>query len=71
MPKQKGARPKVGRKLMLFHANKLTKNSESAVFQLTIDRAMDKNLDWKLLCFNVGKTTNAAFLLSSDPLTKK
>ena len=26
---------------------------------------MDKNLDWKLLCFNIAKTTNAAFLLSS------
>ena len=24
---------------------------------------MDKNLDWKLLCFNIAKTTNTAFLL--------
>ena len=25
--------------------------------------AMDENLDWKLPCFNIAKTTNAAFLL--------
>ena len=42
----------------------------------TVDRiavvvTMDTNLDWKLLCFNIGKTTNAAFLLNSAPLTKK
>ena len=24
---------------------------------------LDKNLDWKLICFNTAKTTNAAFLL--------
>ena len=33
--------------------------------------AMDKNLDWKLLCFNIGKTTNTTFLLNCAPLTKK
>ena len=27
--------------------------------------AMDKNLDWKLLCFNIAKTTSAVFLLNS------
>ena len=26
-------------------------------------RVMDKNLDWKLLCFNIAKNPNAAFLL--------
>ena len=36
-----------------------------------IGNTMDKNLDWKLLCFNIRKTTNAAFLLNSAPLTKK
>ena len=28
-----------------------------------MEAAMDKNLDWKLLSFNIAKTTNVAFLL--------
>ena len=27
--------------------------------------SMDKNLDWKLICFKITKTTNAAFLLKN------
>ena len=32
-------------------------------------KAMDKNLYWKLICLNIGKTTNAAFLLNSALLS--
>ena len=33
--------------------------------------SMDKNLDWKLLSFNIAKTTNAAFLLRNKKKRRK
>ena len=32
-----------------------------------LDKPLNKNLGWKVLCFHIGKTTNAAFPLNSAP----
>ena len=43
--------------------------SDSIAITIQEAAGMDKNLDWKLICFNIAKTTNVTILQSFAPQT--